>query len=163
MAKDAPQVVAVSPTNAAKMLDCSRAHIYQLIERGLLRRRRVAGSRSVRIPVADVYALIGLGPNGEEPSAPTGESAIASWIATHPECREPGRHFVYFLRNRRGQVVYVGVSSHLRQRLMSHDLRFGDEIAAVDTVEYRDRAAALAAESDAIAAMRPKHNRAGAA
>jgi hypothetical protein len=42
------------------MLDCSRAHIYQLMERGELQRIQIAGSKSVRIPVRDIYAVLGM-------------------------------------------------------------------------------------------------------
>jgi len=52
--------VVVSPTTAARMLDCTRAHVHQLMERGELRRLNVKGSRAVRVPIADVYALVGL-------------------------------------------------------------------------------------------------------
>jgi excisionase family DNA binding protein len=52
--------LAVRAITAAEMLDCSRAHIYQLIERGHLRRLQIAGSTSVRIPVEDIYAVLGV-------------------------------------------------------------------------------------------------------
>ncbi|WP_395157216.1 helix-turn-helix domain-containing protein [Ilumatobacter sp.] len=54
------QPLAVRPITAAKMLDCSRAHIYQLCSRGELRRIQVRGSTSVRIPIEDVYAVLGM-------------------------------------------------------------------------------------------------------
>lgn len=62
--------LAVRAVTAAEMLDCSRAHIYQLMERGELRRIKIAGSKAVRIPVEDVYALLGM-----EPPHPTGGAA----------------------------------------------------------------------------------------
>jgi len=49
-------VIAVSPQTAAEMLDCSRAFIYTLIERGDLRRSKIG--RASRIPIEDVRALI---------------------------------------------------------------------------------------------------------
>ena len=52
--------LAVRAATAAQMLDCSRAHIYQLMERGELHRIQIAGSKSVRIPVADIYAVLGM-------------------------------------------------------------------------------------------------------
>ena len=55
-----PEPLAVKPSTAAKMMDCSRQHVYQLIERGELRRTHIAGSTSVRIPVEDVYRVLGL-------------------------------------------------------------------------------------------------------
>lgn len=52
--------IAVSIPRAAEMLDCSRQHIYQLCERGVLRRQHITGSRAVRIPVTDLYQALGL-------------------------------------------------------------------------------------------------------
>jgi excisionase family DNA binding protein len=52
--------LAVRASTAAQMLDCSRAHIYQLMERGELQRIQIAGSKSVRIPVRDIYAVLGM-------------------------------------------------------------------------------------------------------
>jgi len=49
-------VIAVSPQTAAEMLDCSRAFIYILIDRGELRRSKIG--RACRIPIEDVRALI---------------------------------------------------------------------------------------------------------
>ena len=61
MAKTRPQrPIVVRATVAAQMLDCSRAHIYQLVERGELQRIQIAGSKSVRIPVSDIYAVLGM-------------------------------------------------------------------------------------------------------
>ena len=51
--------IVVRAQTAAKLLDCSRAHIYQLIERGQLTRIRIPGSKAVRIPIAEVYRLAG--------------------------------------------------------------------------------------------------------
>lgn len=42
------------------MLDCSRAHVYKLMERGSLRRIQIPGSKAVRIPIEDVYGLLGM-------------------------------------------------------------------------------------------------------
>lgn len=55
-----PLPVAVRATTAAALLDCSRSHIYELIERGELRRVSISDSRSVRIPIEDIYAVLGL-------------------------------------------------------------------------------------------------------
>ena len=52
--------IVVSPATAAEMLDVTRAHVYQLIGRGTLRRCQIEGSRSVRVPIEDVYAAAGL-------------------------------------------------------------------------------------------------------
>jgi excisionase family DNA binding protein len=53
---DLDGLIAVSPGRAAEMTDLSRATIYNLIERGVLRRSKIG--RSTRIPVADLVALI---------------------------------------------------------------------------------------------------------
>ncbi len=55
----------VKPATAARMLDCSRADIYNRIARGELRRSPLGNSRSVRIPIEDVYALAGIEYNGD--------------------------------------------------------------------------------------------------
>lgn len=52
--------IAVTVAHAAELLDCSRQHVYSLCERGVLRRQRIAGSTSVRIPVADIYRALDL-------------------------------------------------------------------------------------------------------
>ncbi|MEM8746513.1 MAG: excisionase family DNA-binding protein, partial [Actinomycetota bacterium] len=58
--RSVPLPVAVRPVTAARLLDCSRAHVYQLMERGEMRRLQISGSKSVRIPLEDVYAVLGL-------------------------------------------------------------------------------------------------------
>lgn len=50
----------VKATDAATLLSCTRAHIYQLIERGALRRVHLPSSRAVRIPYADVLRAAGI-------------------------------------------------------------------------------------------------------
>ena len=52
--------VVVRAITAAQMLDCSRAHVYKHMEDGRLRRIQIPGSKSVRIPIEDVYALLGM-------------------------------------------------------------------------------------------------------
>jgi len=49
-------LIAVSPADAADLIGVSRGTIYNLIERGELRRSKVG--RATRIPVADLVALI---------------------------------------------------------------------------------------------------------
>lgn len=51
--------LAVSPSTAAEMLDCSRAFIYTLIERGDLRRSKIG--RASRIPIEDIHAVLANG------------------------------------------------------------------------------------------------------
>jgi excisionase family DNA binding protein len=50
----------VTVAEAAELLSCTRAHIYQLVERGVLRRNQLPESRAVRIPYADVLRAAGL-------------------------------------------------------------------------------------------------------
>ncbi len=53
------QPIAVSPATAAEMLDCSRALIYSLIEKGDLRRSKIG--RASRIPIEDIQAVLANG------------------------------------------------------------------------------------------------------
>lgn len=50
------ELIAVSPIKAAELVGLSRATIYNLIERGELRRSKIG--KATRIPVADLVALI---------------------------------------------------------------------------------------------------------
>jgi excisionase family DNA binding protein len=59
-----PTPIAVTVSDAAALLGCSRQHIYTLLKRGTLRRLTIAGTSSVRIAVADLYAVLGLDPDG---------------------------------------------------------------------------------------------------
>jgi len=60
MARTPAPPIAVKPITAAEMLDCTRAHIYKMMERGALRRIDLPDSRAVRIPIEDIYAAIGI-------------------------------------------------------------------------------------------------------
>lgn len=60
MPKNKAQPLVVKAITAAELCDVSRQHIYNLMARGELRRIQIPGSTSVRIPLEDVYALIGL-------------------------------------------------------------------------------------------------------
>lgn len=51
-----PEPLAVSPSEAADLLGVSRAHIYNMLARGEL--RRVKLGRAARIPYSDVVALV---------------------------------------------------------------------------------------------------------
>ena len=57
--------IAVKPATAAEMLDCSRQHIYKLIARGELQRVHIGEPGCSRVLVAEIYALVGLNPDGE--------------------------------------------------------------------------------------------------
>lgn len=58
MSSTRPLVVDIK--TAAQMLSCSRQHVYDLIDRGTLRRVEIVGSSAVRVPVADIHAAVGL-------------------------------------------------------------------------------------------------------
>lgn len=63
-----------------------------------------------------------------------------------------------------GSLLYIGVSSDPHSRHMGHLSRgseWATQVATIKVEWHEDRAAALLAESDAIAAERPKHNRLG--
>jgi len=62
MAKSAttPTPLVVSVSTTAELLDCSKSHVYQLMERGKLRRVQLDGSTAIRIPIEDVYACAGI-------------------------------------------------------------------------------------------------------
>lgn len=53
---DLDGLIAVDPKRAAEMTGLSRGTIYNLIDRGVLRRSKIG--RATRIPVADLIALI---------------------------------------------------------------------------------------------------------
>lgn len=60
MARSRPaQPLVVKATTAAELLEVSRAQVYNLMARGELRRVTLGNSKSVRIPIEDVYALAG--------------------------------------------------------------------------------------------------------
>ena len=59
--RHAVERLAYSPGEAAQALGVTRAHIYELINRGQLRRFKL-GRRSC-IPAADLRALVGDGPD----------------------------------------------------------------------------------------------------
>jgi len=65
-ARPAPTVpIAVKVVTAAELLDCSRQHVINLIERGELRRTTIGSSKTVRIPMVDIYAVLGLLEGGD--------------------------------------------------------------------------------------------------
>lgn len=53
---DLERLIAVSPAQAADLLGLSRGMIYNLIDRGELRRSKIG--RATRIPVSDLVALL---------------------------------------------------------------------------------------------------------
>lgn len=58
--KPVPKPIVVTVAQAAEMLGCSRQNVYNLFDRGVLRRTNIAGTEAVRIPIEDVYAAVGL-------------------------------------------------------------------------------------------------------
>lgn len=73
MSRNTTEPIAVRASTAAEMLDCSRQFVYKLMESGRLGRVHIAGSKSVRIPVEDVYSVLGL--EAPEHAAPAGDAA----------------------------------------------------------------------------------------
>lgn len=59
-----------------------------------------------------------------------------------------------------GRLLYVGVSTVLRQRLKAHERRWGDLIASVTWEEHADERAMLDAEREAIRDEHPALNKA---
>ena len=56
------QRIAVTDVEAAELLGCSRQHVRKLVARGELRLLNIGTSRSTRIPVVDLYRILGLDP-----------------------------------------------------------------------------------------------------
>lgn len=68
---------------------------------------------------------------------------------------------VYALRNERGDIIYIGISHEVRQRVANHKSSqpWRDEIANWDVLnDYETRTEALKAESRAIRDLRPPYN-----
>lgn len=84
----------------------------------------------------------------------------------------PAQPGVYFMRDTKGSVVYVGKAKNLRQRLRSYrvanpervsrrHLRLMREVARIDFDLCRKESAALAHEARLLRELKPKFNRAG--
>lgn len=71
------------------------------------------------------------------------------------------RHCVYRMYAADGQLLYVGVSSDILERMRSHNrlTRWWDDTARISVKIYPTREAALAAEVQAIHDELPLHNR----
>jgi excisionase family DNA binding protein len=52
-----PNTRALCVSTVAEILDCSRAHVYKLIEAGTLRKGTLPGSSDPRIPLSDVVKI----------------------------------------------------------------------------------------------------------
>lgn len=52
-----PGTRALRVSMVAELLGCSRAHVYKLMESGVLRRGRLAGTDEPRIPIEDVVKI----------------------------------------------------------------------------------------------------------
>lgn len=74
-----------------------------------------------------------------------------------PSCPEAGHHVVYFVWSD-DDLLYVGVSSNLKNRARHHRLRFGDDVE-ITWDEYPSRAEADTAEHVAITTLCPSANR----
>jgi predicted GIY-YIG superfamily endonuclease len=71
-------------------------------------------------------------------------------------------HVVYVIRDDADQVVYVGMTSDLEERLYSHHLsyrlRWPHHPYMVEAIETTDRAAARTLEAELIRSYRPSEN-----
>lgn len=67
---------------------------------------------------------------------------------------------LYRLRSTDGALLYIGVAGNPGRRFEQHatDKPWWSEVATITLAHYPDRAAALAAERDAIHAERPRYN-----
>lgn len=72
-----------------------------------------------------------------------------------------GRHTVYRCTDVAGQLLYIGTSTDVCQRLKQHrsQMPWWPEVARVRVEIHRTRPAAFAAEREAIESERPMHNR----
>lgn len=77
-----------------------------------------------------------------------------------PEAPSQGFH-LYRLWAEDGRLLYVGVSTCLRDRLRSHRRRWGDLIAGVTWEAHSDARSMLEAEREAIVNEDPAFNKAG--
>lgn len=70
-------------------------------------------------------------------------------------------HYVYRLWDEAGELLYVGISKTLTNRLMQHDSNqpWAHEIASVTGKRYATREKARAAEIDAIQTEHPRYNK----
>ena len=69
--------------------------------------------------------------------------------------------YLYRLWGAEGRLLYVGVSTRLRDRLKAHRRRWGDLIVSVTWEEHVDERSMLTAELEAIRNEDPALNRAG--
>lgn len=78
----------------------------------------------------------------------------------------PGSFFVYAYYDAQGRVLYVGQTHSITQRHKAHRRSspwYADAVHRGTLSEHATRKAALAAEADAIAELRPLHNVRGVA
>ena len=72
------------------------------------------------------------------------------------------RKFVtlYRLFNSAGELLYVGISQHVFQRLEQHAIgrKWSKDVARVEMTHYDDRAKARSAETAAIQSEKPRYN-----
>lgn len=79
--------------------------------------------------------------------------------------RLPGRPGVYFFKNTRESILYVGKAKDLKKRVLSHFSRpeqhawnFMPQVAGVDYIETANESEALLVESELIKKYQPKFN-----
>lgn len=69
--------------------------------------------------------------------------------------------FVYRLRDGAGQLLYVGIATHVESRMQAHrrGQTWWDDVAEIDRSSFPSRRAALAEEERAIRDEHPLHNK----
>lgn len=68
--------------------------------------------------------------------------------------------FVYWLRAKTGEVIYVGVTNNLTRRLRQHaEKAWGKQVASHTAIGPLDRADAELVERDEIRRLTPRHNK----
>lgn len=67
---------------------------------------------------------------------------------------------LYRMTDYNGTVLYVGITADIQQRVNQHSEKsWFSKVAAVECTEYPTRDEAVAAETDLIKRLRPRHNR----
>lgn len=82
----------------------------------------------------------------------------AVWKASNPRVA----YQVYVLADEQGEVIYVGMTSNLRQRVYDHWKKqpWGREIAYIEVVDVvQGSYSGLIAEKRVIQSLRPKYNK----
>lgn len=71
-----------------------------------------------------------------------------------------GKHYVYRLYDADMNLLYVGVTSHCWQRMLTHryEKPWWDQVDLIEWMQYPHRYLAFKAEWEAIGTENPRHN-----